>query len=77
MSMSDGQRILLDCCRKILQSPNIVKSVFLYNSRYLFYLNNKNHKAQITILSLSVMFSYDKIDIDEKFCLKSPKKTIH
>ena len=36
-----------DCCRKILQPPNVVKFMFLYNSQYLIYLNNKNHKVQI------------------------------
>ena len=38
----------LDCCRKILQPPNVVKFIFLYNSWYLIYLNNKNHTVQIT-----------------------------
>ena len=38
----------LDCCRKILQPPNVAKFIFLYNSRYLIYSNNKNHKVQIT-----------------------------
>ena len=33
---------------KILQPPNVVKFIFLYNSRYLIYLNNKNHKVHIT-----------------------------
>ena len=37
-----------DCCRKILQPPNVVKFIFLCNSRYLIYLNNKNHKVKIT-----------------------------
>ena len=38
----------LDCCRKILQPPNVVKFMFLCNSRYLTYLDNKDHKVQIT-----------------------------
>ena len=38
----------LDLCRKLLQPPNVVKFIFLYNSRYLIYLNNKNHKVKIT-----------------------------
>ena len=38
----------LDCCRKILQPPNVVKLMSLYNSWYLIYLNNKNNKVQIT-----------------------------
>ena len=36
----------LDCCRKILQPPNADK--FLYNSRELIYLSNKNHNLQVT-----------------------------
>ena len=38
----------LDCYRKILQPPNVVKFIFLHNSWYLIYLNNTNHTAQIT-----------------------------
>ena len=32
----------LDCCRKILQPPNVAKFIFLYNSQYFIYLNKKN-----------------------------------
>ena len=36
--------------KKNLQPLNVVKFMFLYNSWYLIYLNNKNHEVQVTDL---------------------------
>ena len=63
----------LDCCRKILQPPNGVRFIYLYNSWYLICLNNKNHKVQITdfeFISNVFMCRMDrKINDENKFCL--------
>ena len=45
----------LDCCRKILQPPNVVKFIFSYNSRYLIHLSNKNHKVQTFISNVFIV----------------------
>ena len=68
----------LDCCRKFLQPHNVVKFIFLHNSPYLSYLNNKNHKVRITdsefISSVFIVSERrcqkDSRDIDKyNFCL--------
>ena len=72
----------MDCCRKILQPPSVVKFTFLYSSRYLIYLNNKKHTVQNTdseFISNVFIVRKDRLDTDEnKFYLSvdilSPEK---
>ena len=52
----------LNCCRKILQPLNVVKFMYLYNSWYLIYLNNKIHKVQITEFISNVFIVSDGQD---------------
>ena len=48
MSVSDGQRILWTAVGKFCNLLMLL-NLYLYNSRYIIYLNNKNHKVRTSV----------------------------